>query len=94
MPIDGDFVNLAKLRKALKIGSRDIPPDWNKACRNYLRSPLGKYTLCDLVSRYAVLKNSALDRFGKPEDAHKPDIFETMLAECGEENAGQKRICN
>jgi hypothetical protein len=39
---------------------------WETAVKNYIASPMSKYSLEDLASRYAVFKNSALDRFNKP----------------------------
>lgn len=65
----GDFVQLSALRKAFGIGARDTPQDWEVACRNYLDSPMGSYSIAHMVTgnRYAVLRKSRIDRFGKPE---------------------------
>lgn len=63
---NGDFVGLAKLRKVYGVETRASPPGWNDAVRNYFLSPLGNYTLSDLCSRFAIFKNGALDRYGKP----------------------------
>jgi len=62
----GDFVQLAALRKANGIAARASPDGWDVAVRNYFASPLSKYTLADCANRYPVLRNSALDRYGKP----------------------------
>lgn len=61
-----DFVNLAKLRKDMGLQPSELPPRWDLACRNYLLSPLGKYSLADLAVRYDVFVRSPLDRYGKP----------------------------
>lgn len=45
---------------------------FEKAVDNYMASPQGKYTFADLVTRFAVFRNSALDRFGKPVASEKP----------------------
>ena len=45
---------------------------FEKAVSNYLASPQGKYTFADLVTRFAVFRHSALDRFGKPLANEKP----------------------
>jgi phage replication O-like protein O len=65
----GDFVQLAALRKSLKIDPHDTPPDWEIACRNYLDSPMGSCSLAHMVTgnRYAFLRKSKLDRYGKPD---------------------------
>jgi len=62
----GDFVQLANLRKAQGIDSRDSPPDWLQACRNYCASPLGSLSLADLCLRYAVFVRSGVNQYGKP----------------------------
>ena len=46
--------------------------DFGTAVRNYLISPQGKYTLADLVTRFAVFRHSPLDRFGKPVESRTP----------------------
>lgn len=68
VPEGGDFVMLAKLRKAYNVPSRQLPPEWEQACQNYFASPLGQYSLADLANlkRYAVFRNSAVDQFNKP----------------------------
>jgi hypothetical protein len=68
VPEGGDFVMLAKLRKAFTIPARQLPPEWEQACENYFASPLGQYSLADLANpkRYAVFKNSPVDEFNKP----------------------------
>lgn len=63
----GDFVQLAALKKAFACTNGSAPPDWSAAIHNYLASPMGKYTLADLCSRFDVFKAGKLDRFGKPE---------------------------
>jgi hypothetical protein len=45
---------------------------FEKAVSNYLASPQGQYTFADLVHRFAVFRNSALDRFGKPVESRTP----------------------
>ena len=62
-----DFLSLCTLRKTLTIGSRDMPPEWQKACSNYLATDNGRPTLADLAQpeRYAVFREGARDRFGK-----------------------------
>lgn len=45
---------------------------FEKAVSNYLASPQGKHTFADLVTRFAVFRNSALDRFGKPVESRNP----------------------
>jgi hypothetical protein len=45
---------------------------FEKAVLNYLASPQGKHTFADLVTRFAVFRNSALDRFGKPVESRNP----------------------
>jgi uncharacterized protein YdaU (DUF1376 family) len=72
---NGDFVRLAALRKACKIGTTEIPTNWETACRHYLETPQGKHTLCDLSSRFGEFVRVSHDRFGKPIDAPaKPNI--------------------
>jgi hypothetical protein len=62
----GDFVQLAKLRRSLGLAPGRTPPEWEKACENYLSSPLSNYTVRDLAVRYAVFLRSPLDRYNKP----------------------------
>src|SRR6185295_11672647 len=64
----GDFVRLAALRKANKIGTKAAPDGWDVACSNYFASPLRTWTLADLTERFATFKNSPVDRFGTPID--------------------------
>jgi hypothetical protein len=63
---DGDFVQLAHLRKQLGIGTRETPKDWGNAIANYLSSPLTTYTLADLCVRYDMFVLGEVDRFGRP----------------------------
>lgn len=60
------FVQLADLRKRQGIEALRAPPDWLKACRNYCASPLGKFSLADLCTRYAVFVHSGVNEYGKP----------------------------
>jgi hypothetical protein len=62
------FVQLSKLRKAHRVQARASPPGWEVACRNYMQTPLARYSLADLCSRYSVFVKSRLDRFGKPPE--------------------------
>lgn len=61
-----DGVQLAKLRKRDGIPPRASPDLWPQAVANYFASPLSDYTLADLASRFAIFRNSPLDRYGKP----------------------------
>lgn len=61
-----DHVQLAKRRKSQGVGTRDSPPRWAEAVRNYLATPQSKHTLADLASRYDVFVLHPLDRYGKP----------------------------
>jgi phage replication O-like protein O len=81
----GDFPQLAALRKAFGIGGKETPPDWQTACRNYLDSPLGSYSISYLVTgnRYAVLRRNKIDRYGKPQEE---DYFDRKLREAEEED--------
>jgi len=63
----GDFVQLASLRKSLNLNG-STPDRWVDAVRNYLSSPLAKYTIADLCSRFDVFIHGGVDRFGKPRD--------------------------
>lgn len=60
----GDYVALAKLRKAYSIAGKETPPEWERACLNYFASDLRAWTLADLTARYSVFYNSSVDRFG------------------------------
>ena len=60
----GDFTQYAKWKK-LDEGRTDEAL-FKKAVLNYLASPQNKYTFADLATRFAIFRNSALDRFGKP----------------------------
>lgn len=64
----GDFVMLAKLRKAFGTEAKERPPGWEEAVTHYFGSPLSQYSLADLANpkRYAVFRNSPLDGFNKP----------------------------
>jgi len=66
----GDFRQYATWKKR-DAGITD-EPSFKKAVDNYLASPQGKYTFADLVTRFAVFRLSALDRFGKPVASEKP----------------------
>lgn len=61
-----DFVQLAALRKRLRISTTATPPDWNPAITNMFASPLGKFSLKHLAADYDTFKNSPLDRYGTP----------------------------
>lgn len=65
VPNEGDFVLLTKLRKAYKTLNRGSPPHWPEAVKNYFSSPLGKYSLSDLCSRFATFRNGPVDRYNK-----------------------------
>jgi hypothetical protein len=67
-----DCVQLANLRKAMRVPPGGIPDGWALAVANYLGTPQGKYTLADLVCRYDVFRRSPLDRYGKPLDYVQP----------------------
>lgn len=66
----GDFRQYATWKKR-DAGITD-EPSFKKAVDNYLASPQGKYTFADLVTRFAVFRLSALDRFGKPVETKTP----------------------
>jgi uncharacterized protein YdaU (DUF1376 family) len=71
---EGDFVQLANLRKQLLIGTRETPDKWEIALENYLSSPLTTYTLADLCVRYDVFVLGEVDRYGRPagfNDVHQ-----------------------
>jgi hypothetical protein len=63
-----DAVQLATLRRAFAIENLQKPPDWDAAVENYFATPSGTYSLAWLAApeHYCVLRNSPLDRFGKP----------------------------
>jgi hypothetical protein len=65
----GDHVQLAGLRRQVKIETRDTPPGWVDAIHNYFGTPMSKYTLADLCTRFDVFLQGPLDRFGKPVEA-------------------------
>ena len=64
----GDFVQLAKLRKAFQTPAREPPPGWEEAVANYFATPNGQVSLADLSNpkRYAVYRVSPIDGYGKP----------------------------
>lgn len=65
-----DFVQYDRWKKA--DSGRSSDSDFEKAVLNYLASPLGQHTFADLVTRFAVFRLSALDRFGKPVETKTP----------------------
>jgi hypothetical protein len=67
LPKKADFNQLALLRKASNTAPRACPTGWVEACINYFQSDLGCYSLADLVSRYAIFRNSPVDRFNRPK---------------------------
>jgi hypothetical protein len=66
----GDFAQYSKWKKIDL--ERTDEALFEKAVLNYLASPQGKHTFADLVTRFAVFRNSALDRFGKPVESRNP----------------------
>jgi hypothetical protein len=63
---DGDFVQLAKLRKDQLMPNGDIPKDWPTAVANYFASQDSpKRTIADLCTRFEIFAMGPLDRFGK-----------------------------
>ena len=62
----GGYLQLQTLRKRLGITRDQDPPSWSAAIENYFSSPLGKYSLTDLCTRYDIFLAGKLDRFGKP----------------------------
>jgi hypothetical protein len=66
----GDYVQLAALRKACGCESRATPDGWQEACRNYLSKPTKGFTVAALVKDYASFRNSSVDRYGAMT-AHK-----------------------
>ena len=65
-----DFVRYNSWKKA--DSGRSSNADFERAVLNYLASPLGQHTFADLVTRFAVFRLSALDRFGKPVETKTP----------------------
>lgn len=65
-----DFVRYNSWKKA--DSGRSSASDFERAVLNYLASPLGQHTFADLVTRFAVFRLSALDRFGKPVETKTP----------------------
>lgn len=65
-----DFVQYDRWKKA--DSGRSSDSDFERAVVNYLASPLGQHTFADLVTRFAVFRLSALDRFGKPVETKTP----------------------
>lgn len=61
-----DFVQLAALRKRLRLESDETPFAWESALLNYFTSPLPKYSLKHFAADYDTFKDSPLDRYGKP----------------------------
>jgi phage replication O-like protein O len=72
MHFTGDFVQLSALRRLYKIGGKETPPNWEAACNNYLDSPMGSYSIAEMIkgNRYSVLIKSKLNRYGKPDDGN------------------------
>lgn len=64
--LSGDFVQLAKLRKRLKIETGDTPANWTEAISNYFASPFSEFSLQHFASKFDTFMNSALDRFKTP----------------------------
>jgi DNA-binding transcriptional regulator YhcF (GntR family) len=62
----GDFVQLSRLRKALKIGGKETPPGWEKAVSNYFESEQGAFTVRFLVQHFDQLVRTPIDRYNKP----------------------------
>jgi hypothetical protein len=63
---DGDFVQLARLRKRLKLNPGTSPEDWESALVNYFASPFPEYSLRHFSSKFDTFKNSSLDRYHVP----------------------------
>jgi uncharacterized protein YdaU (DUF1376 family) len=87
---DGDFVQLALLRRQLQIGTRDVPQRWDVAIQNYLASPLTTYTLADLCVRYDVFVLGAVDRFNRPAESKEQISGGNSHAKSGQ-NSGSYR---
>lgn len=62
-----DFVQLASLRKAYGLNGRGSPEHWSRAIENYLASPLPKFTLADLCSRYDVFVHGRVNEYNRPD---------------------------
>lgn len=62
----GDFVQLAELRKGLSVEHLAVPPDWAQACANYFATLRKKHTLADLCVDYPTYRIARLDRFDRP----------------------------
>lgn len=62
----GDFVQLAKLRRANRLGARASPERWAEAVENFFSSAMASWSLADLAVRFGTFRNSPLDRYGKP----------------------------
>ena len=81
----GDFEQLAALRKALSIASKETPQGWERAVSNFFDSPRDSYHLCYFCSHYDTFLISPIDRFGKPV-AHEPrqnnggSVFDSFIA--------------
>lgn len=65
-----DFIQYSSWKKTDSGRSSEF--DFERAVLNYLASPLGQHTFADLVTRFAVFRLSALDRFGKPVETKTP----------------------
>ncbi len=65
IPKPADWVELAKLRKAMKIGTQDVPEYFGQAVENYLASPR-KHTIAGLCSDYNTFAVSPLNEFNRP----------------------------
>ena len=65
-----DFVQLFALRKSFKLTKKETPPGWEKACENYLDSPMGSYSIAFMVTgnRFAILRKTRLNQYGRPEN--------------------------
>ncbi len=80
-PTKGDFVQLASLRKALGAGHRSRPSGWEMACTSYFESPIPRYTLADLCSKFDVFKKGRVNTFGRldvPEQDYFDNLRKTM----------------
>jgi hypothetical protein len=88
---DGDFVQLALLRRQLQIGTRDVPQKWDTAVQNYLASPLTTYTLADLCVRYDVFVLGEVDRFNRPAESKEQITGGNSRAKSGQ-NSGSYRM--
>ena len=63
-----DFVQLAELRKKCAATGWELTAErFSKAAKNYFDSEFGAYTLAHLAANFSTFFNSALDRFGKPQ---------------------------